>query len=338
MSNYTEADVETDVAGLEGTINNSGYVEEIQALDRKSLARLKAAALEGAKVPGLVADNAAMGSTLAHAESLCRLRIEDWALAPEEKQHFEELLDNIQPAAIAWRNGTVGHEFCEEVFALRKQVFDLQANLKDVESRLQSAGDGLTAAIEQVRMVTSERDALRAQMGQFEKSIATALGMISKGQHTLAEANLRLALSAPPVETETDDEAHRRLDALGVPRFGRCPATNKRESLTLDERRELAPPAETTPAPERAEAPKREAELIQTLRTERDGYRSQVQAARDAIAAQYNNADFVAVNFSVPHGANRTSYLIRDALAAVRDSMSCRHDCDRWHGGKHSWE
>ncbi|MBZ4371498.1 hypothetical protein [Corallococcus sp. AS-1-6] len=50
---YTTDDVETDVAGLEGTINNSGYVEELQDLDREALARLKAAALMGAQVPGL---------------------------------------------------------------------------------------------------------------------------------------------------------------------------------------------------------------------------------------------------------------------------------------------
>lgn len=174
MSNYTEADVERW---------HGNVLEMFEGRERESaglladLVRLKAAALEGAKVPGLVADNAALGSVLAHAESNCALRIQEWLWAPEVKEQMQALLDIIQPAADAWRASGAGRDFCAEVFdlrgkeyalrqteaALRGEVSALQARVAEEEANHKRTMGELDASEEEVT-------ALRARVAELERN------------------------------------------------------------------------------------------------------------------------------------------------------------------------
>lgn len=173
--NYTEADVERD----NGTVTEHIDGTRMGVMTaRASLCRLKAAALEGAKVPGLVADNAALGSVLAHAESTCELRIKDWLWAPEAKEQMQSLLDIIQPAADAWRASGAGRDFCAEVFdlrgkeyalrqteaALRGEVSALQARVAEEEANHKRTMGELDASEEEVT-------ALRARVAELEQAL-----------------------------------------------------------------------------------------------------------------------------------------------------------------------
>lgn len=188
----------------------------------RHLDRLKAAALLGAQVPGLV------------------LERDDW------------------------RRKALDRDL--QVVGLTSEVSTLQARVAELERER----DAARAAVHEWKKIkdrlVSERDALRAQAEKVSAALRRLLGSYTHlpgsgafAQH-LAPCGCVVcealdALSAPPTETkkETDDEAHQRLDVLGVPRFGRCGATNKREPLPLEERRELAPPAEPKVEPERTE-------------------------------------------------------------------------------------
>lgn len=174
---YTEADVIHDSEAIRLDIDTTPHTKEFRQSMRDRIRRLRAAALEGAKVPGLVADNAALGSVLAHAESTCELRIKDWLWAPEAKEQMQSLLDIIQPAADAWRASGAGRDFCAEVFdlrgkeyalrqteaALRGEVSALQARVAEEEANHKRTMGELDASEEEVT-------ALRARVAELERN------------------------------------------------------------------------------------------------------------------------------------------------------------------------
>jgi hypothetical protein len=249
MSNYTEADVkkwrESLVVGLGDAAKSPTPAACLKGLE--------AAALEGAKVPGLVADNAALVAALRSA--LQRMSAQDWHAAREtllesiEKSHpgtdllaEHEAKVSTLKARVAerddWRRKALDRDL--QVVGLTSEVSALQSQVAELEHAKEEAGRFLAerdrARAEGLALL-SERDALRAQVAQFKQSATTALVMLAEGQHALVEANLRLAISAPPAETTPQvasaftPEQVAGLQALGVP----------------------VEPAETTLAPERQE-------------------------------------------------------------------------------------
>lgn len=254
MSNYTEADVMMDAMTVGGALSLLDHDDVGQRTEgRSALSRLKAAALEGAKVPGLVAD-----------------------LAQRTRERDSEMEER-------WKASEVKRQQTERAEAADAKVSALQARVKELEQAVLARAEAHKRTSLSRRAAECERDALRAQVTQ---AVAIASGVATRMPDDVAGIVCRdilAALSAtsaeascgpcadhecavhvhatcehcPPAETpakEAEAEEHARLDRLGVPTHGRCLATNKRESLTLEERRELAPPPETTPAPERAES------------------------------------------------------------------------------------
>lgn len=143
---------------------------------------------------------------------------------------------------------------CEEektrADALQARVAELTLDLEHERSNsYQLSVSGLDTENQRIA-IESERDALRAKMTEVPTLVRKALhrhGLSVSLCNESAEI-VRAALSTTSHETtpslvhggESVAEAHRRLDLMGVPRFGRCPATNRREVLSLEERLELA--------------------------------------------------------------------------------------------------
>lgn len=129
MSEYTEADVEKDAASLEDTIGATFYEEDIRTEDRAQLARLRVAALEGAKVPGLVADNAAlfahigaMEEALEACQSHIRQAATDYDVPfPASLMDEPPTLEAAHSVALKQRD------------AIQAKVSALQARLKEAE-------------------------------------------------------------------------------------------------------------------------------------------------------------------------------------------------------------
>lgn len=168
---YTEADVETDAAGLQGTISNSGYVEQLQDMDYEALARLKAAALEGAKVQGLELQLEASTNQLRRADAKVLGLEHQVATLTAEREAVRNQLDRVHGylRSIA-RNLNITE-------ALSGPEFEVAA--QEISTRLKTA--------------ESERDALRAQAQAVDEALSEAVQEVA-GHDDEAARNLRLAL------------------------------------------------------------------------------------------------------------------------------------------------
>ncbi|RKH93578.1 hypothetical protein D7Y04_39935 [Corallococcus sp. AB038B] len=157
---------------------------------------LRDAALEGAKVPGLVEDNAALVDALKELADLME-GVRDGSYTPDSftLQVAHRLLAEEHPGAALLAE----HE--AKVSALQALVAELEGELEQERDNSRTLASAGLETEKQRAELESERDALRAQVGQYEKSITTALRMLAEGQHALVESNLRLALSTPPAET-----------------------------------------------------------------------------------------------------------------------------------------
>lgn len=138
----------------------------------------------------------------------------------------------------------------------RTRVEELEREQSKLEKEL-DARDAVVSDLE------SERDALRAQSvrraealrkvehvrpftavdGRDDRPRCPVCGAAAPMHAAPCSTLLALehvALSAPPTEAPpaNDADEHRRLDNLGVPAFDRCPATNRRERMSLAERKE----------------------------------------------------------------------------------------------------
>lgn len=177
MSNYTEEDVRQVGLLLDEDVDTLKPNRRPHA--RARLDVLRAAALEAAKVPALA---------------------EELRLAGEV----------IRANQSGWEVAEVGRKAAlDQVSALQARVEELRREWKRLDEAAITMSRTVDKVMEQRDEARSERDALRARVEAVRKPVATALGMLSEGQHALAEANLRLALSAPPVETTLDAERQR---------------------------------------------------------------------------------------------------------------------------------
>ncbi|NNC01933.1 hypothetical protein HJC10_03570 [Corallococcus exiguus] len=157
---------------------------------------LRDAALEAAKVPGLVEDNAALVDALKELADLME-GVRDGSYTPDSftLQVAHRLLAEEHPGAALLAE----HE--AKVSALQALVAELEGELEQERDNSRTLASAGLETEKQRAELESERDALHAQVGQYEKSITTALRMLAEGQHALVESNLRLALSTPPAET-----------------------------------------------------------------------------------------------------------------------------------------
>ncbi|RKI08304.1 hypothetical protein D7Y15_26215 [Corallococcus sp. AB030] len=157
---------------------------------------LRDAALEGAKVPGLVADNAALLDALKELAELMD-GVLDGSYTPDSftlQVAHRALAEEHSGAALL-------AEHAREVSTFQALVAELEGELEQERDNSRTLASAGLETEKQRAELESERDALRAQVGQYEKSITTALRMLAEGQHALVESNLRLALSTPPAET-----------------------------------------------------------------------------------------------------------------------------------------
>lgn len=243
--NYTEADVERD----NGTVTEHIDGTRMGVMTaRASLCRLKAAALEGAKVQGLVEQVATRERIAAALQA---------RVAVEEESHKRTMseLDESE----------------KEVTTLRARVAELERERDALLSKAESEEWDTDAATwkanekaEEVKRLESERDALRAQVETVPTLVRKALhrhGLSASLCHESAE-EVRRALSAPPAETTPQPEAP--LLCAGCSKLGKRAHTvcgtsgcecfcGRVRIVSGEEARALVANAETTPAPERAE-------------------------------------------------------------------------------------
>lgn len=196
---YTEAELKDDANNLEVTVEAGNFPDMAQ--DRARIARLLAAALEGAKVPGLVADNAALLDALKELADLMD-GVLDGSYTPDSftLQVARRVLAQEHPGAALLAE----HE--REVAALQAQVRSvqtevrlgwdaaptkaaLQARVAELERELEpkvkstaschhvrgSSGGACSACFERAMnrldAARSERDALRAQVAPMREAL-----------------------------------------------------------------------------------------------------------------------------------------------------------------------
>lgn len=235
-----------------------------------ALRLLEAAALEGAKVPGLVADNAVLYSLVRRAiygkgDGSCTECGRKGGCAPDCEMAKE---------AAKHRPGAT----------LLGELSALQAQVEDAEDRWKVAEAARKLALEQVATLERQGLDMARQVGELSGEVAT---LTAERDAAIKEVGLK--------------EAQRETAF----RIGRKKVAEKDAANAV-----------------------------------RDALRAQVDAVREKIASHYSMADVIARDWATPTRTpeERTSYLIRDALTEVRSALDCRQDCDRWHGGKHSWE
>ena len=200
MGNYTEADVEKwwgeALAGVDCTD------PAICAKAGSAMLKLKAAALEGAKVPGLVADNAALlAAGLRWAEDASDPLV---ALALESALRAEHpgaaLLAELEDVRAAWHRETTRAD------ALQARVRELEREFEEQTYRAECIADTLDCDTKDapagVESLKAERDTLRAQVEDLKTKIRRLRGHRETVEGLPAGTLTNLpVLSAPPAVT-----------------------------------------------------------------------------------------------------------------------------------------
>lgn len=277
MSNYTEADVEQARVRVRALIR--GQVVSLN--EQASLETLIVAALEGAKVPGLVADNAAlfahigaMEEALEACQSHIRQAATDYDVPfPASLMDEPPTLEAAHSVALKQRDAIQA-----KVSAIQARVAELT---RERDELLESSREEASRSAVDLTLVREERDALRAQVEAMRAASAPlvdwcrrsleARGIPSGPMVKAGEARaFVIALSAPPAETTPTSGDSPVLYVLELyrgegewdPMFLGTIASTVREKVDVKDRSmgstRIAEyvrrtPAETTPAPERAE-------------------------------------------------------------------------------------
>ena len=183
MSNYTEADVERMAEVVETGL------QPLHNTSRSALRDLKAAALEGAKVPGLVADNAAL--------------LEDFQAWVKRTSHHDRVTFVKEAVRRNPRGTALLAEHAREVSTLQARVAELDGDIRRVLQLLTLGQqvDGTQTVVgheaaNAARRVMADRDALRAQVVELEQAV-----LARAEAHKRTSLTLRVALSTPPAET-----------------------------------------------------------------------------------------------------------------------------------------
>lgn len=188
MSNYTEADVKRWRDTLMGAVAFGFDGRTLAALDA-----ITSAALEGAKVPGLVADNAALVSLLKRVSDagfkLFGVLVADVEAVAAQPSQGAALLAEFEDVRAAW------HRETERADALQARVAELERRDRNWRTHAET--------VEQERdTAESERDALRAQVDAVNDiASGVVLAGDSEEQDELAHRILA-ALSALSAETK----------------------------------------------------------------------------------------------------------------------------------------
>lgn len=213
MSNYTEADAKRDTGRLAGYVSGVGVRE-----DREALARLEAAALEGAKVPGLVADNAALHQRAMDALSVATEPVTAFQRAHKANAALADLLEQPRPGAALLAE----HE--AKVSALQARVKELERERDAREEQAFGLRQSFDGATKRVAVLVSERDALRAQVDAVD-DIASGVVLRGEGEAQESLAHRILAtISAPPAETTPAPE-RAQLEAWKIAHNADCTCT-----------------------------------------------------------------------------------------------------------------
>lgn len=185
MSNYTEADVERWFQDADESLAKHGYT--MNGTVRRDLPAIRSAALEGAKMPGLV-----------------------------------EALGAARNAITAWRE--IRDRLVSERDEARREVSALQARVKELERQGLDMARQVGELSGEVFNLTSERDALRAQVtslrsAMIEEAASIDLYWLSPADKKAVADRIRAALSAPPAETTPAPES---ADEASKPQCVRC--------------------------------------------------------------------------------------------------------------------
>ena len=213
MSTYVEADVEQDAKRIEETLTLlPGAYFQHQSMAQQRLYRVKAAALEGAKVPGLVAqglDMARQIGELSSEVSALQARVAELERERNEAKQRESQALDLASKAQSGRS------------AAQDRVAELEAKVTQAHAEWDAATDRATEA-------ESERDALRAQVESLasagerleqqhlasakesEEPLRTAY-RYAAGAAKVLRSSARDVLSAPPAETTPATE---KFDAV----------------------------------------------------------------------------------------------------------------------------
>lgn len=235
MSNYTEADVERWKDLLEGAIEKAEESVGMMGQTRFALTHMAAAALEGVKVPGLKADNAALEKALrsvlyvdccgpvtglgprAHAAAFAVLDSSDRGAA---------LLAELEDVRAAWHRETI-------------RADTLQARVAELERRDRNWRTHAETVEQERDTAESERDAIRAQVAPMRE----ALEWVERETHPedgltfeRIHAKAAAALSTPPAETTP------RAAPISDPEWARKAAALEDGCDVV-----VGPPTETTP-------------------------------------------------------------------------------------------
>lgn len=225
MSNYTEADVRIWARNIKRVLNHPRVEIELN--------QLESAALEGAKVPGLVADNAALGGLL--------LRVSAAGIKPSGVvlADVDAALNQPHPGAALLAE----HE--AKVTALQARVTVLQQDARTASDAMDAAQARAVEAEKRVAELARERDEVIRTAGRLEKQRAEEALPVMRERDALRAQVARLRQKAEALSRvltpEPEDFPAEAAQALGA---------LESEVAAISKADLSAPPAETTPAPE----------------------------------------------------------------------------------------
>lgn len=276
MSNYTEADVERDSGLLTTGIQSWQPSQDdlVRALAARD--RLKSAALDGAKVPGLVEQLEDFRKHLEPDQRGVGWELHVFSAIDTER----ELLADIERVAPEWSPLNGPHEIVShlagkleerdaEVSALQARVAELEREQSAKEELAFGLRQSLDGATKRVAVLAGERDALRAQVAiltterdktrgamRLVSSERDALGVqVAEARGVLAALRGRGGEGVPPAETKMPHDLLEQAARAVVREYDRHDRSQP-DPLVESLRQALSfvsppPPAETTPAPER---------------------------------------------------------------------------------------
>lgn len=218
VAKYTEKHVTWDAEAIRLDIDTTPHTEEYRRGMREKVGRLKSAALLGAQVPGLVADNAALLAGLRECRDALVLGASTEQLASAHSSACDLAgVGDIAPEAHPGAALLAKHD--AEMSARQARVADLERERdasihgRDLETLRVVLGrifpgvsfqwSALPSLLENVETqrqeAVAERDALRAQVGRLTHERDTA--RLAVLELVAPESKRPAALSAPPAET-----------------------------------------------------------------------------------------------------------------------------------------
>ncbi|MFP2897818.1 hypothetical protein [Corallococcus sp. 4LFB] len=301
MSACKPEEVEQETRRIEETLTllPAAYYQQ-QSLAQQRLYHLRAAALEGAKVPGLVADNAALVQAIQRIEP----HLPHLDAGPIRFSEHAQAAGALRSAlALDHPGAALLAEHAAQVATLTAEVDRLQKQTQAVTEKYKR----------DVTELTEQRDTLRDEVAALTAERDEARGK-------LEDLNIKVA----DLTEERDDERaamEAMAKAIDTHLPGFHPVQSPDEGIhRLAEQRDEA----------RAEAEKwkgylkKQTDIAVVRESERDALRAQVKAVREKLDDLDTAADDVSSVDAKPGSekAKRTASIIRETLREVRDALS----------------